>query len=95
MDAYYLRSARGNATRAPRVAGHAGSAEVLKVQGSRLLTRATVRAAIDANLARETRAAVLAADERDVPRLICALAFTSAHDRIRAIAKLNRVTGRH
>lgn len=92
----YLGTARGNATQAARRAGYEGTAEVLKVQGSRLLTNANVRRAIEASLRRESRREVLAADERDV--LLSNFARTTslrAQDRIRAISELNKCTGRH
>lgn len=95
MDAY-LGGARGNATKAARLAGYAGSTDVLKVQGSRLLTKANVRAAIDRRLARDARPTVLAADERDI--LLSEIARSAAvpiAERIRAIAELNKCTGRH
>ena len=83
VDAY-LGTTRGNATQAARQAGYSGSSEVLKVQGSRLLTRANVRALIDRRLQAETRTAVLAAGERDV--LLSNIARSSkvpVRDRIR------------
>lgn len=95
VDAY-LGSARGNATQAARQAGYAGSSKVLKVQGSRLLTRANLRNAINASLRREAREEIMAADERD--RLLSKFArmpSLSVRDRIRAIAELNKCTGRH
>jgi phage terminase small subunit len=95
VDAY-LGSARGNAAQAARQAGYAGSPAVLKVQGSRLLTRANLRNAIDASLHREGREEVMAADERD--RLLSMFARMKSlpvRDRIRAIAELNKCTGRH
>lgn len=95
MDAY-LGAARGNATKAARIAGYTGSAEVLKVQGSRLLTKANVRRAMDEHLARDSRADVLAADERDI--LLSQIARSTSvpvHERIRAISELNKCTGRH
>lgn len=85
VDAY-LGVARGNGTRAARLAGYAGSPDVLKVQGSRLLTRANVRAAIDARLSSASRTEVLAADERDI--LLSQIARSDSipvRDRIRAI----------
>ena len=95
VDAY-LGGAGGNATRAAREAGYSGSSEVLKVQGSRLLTRANVRAAIDQHLTRDARSQVLAADERDI--LLSQIARSTAvpaAERIRAISELNKCTGRH
>lgn len=95
VDAY-LGSARGNAAQAARQAGYAGSRAVLKVQGSRLLTKANLRNAIDASLRREGREEIMAADERD--RLLSMFARMTSlcvRDRIRAIAELNKCTGRH
>ncbi len=95
VDAY-LGSAGGNATQAARQAGYAGSPDVLKVQASRLLTRANVRAAINASLRRESREEIMVADERD--RLLSMFARMTSlcvRDRIRAIAELNKCTGRH
>ncbi len=95
VDAY-LGSAGGNATQAARQAGYAGRSDVLKVQGSRLLTRANVRTAINASLRRESRDEIMAADERD--RLLSMFARMTSlcvRDRIRAIAELNKCTGRH
>lgn len=45
VDAY-MGAAAGNGTEAARLAGYAGKAETLKVQASRLLTKANVQAAI-------------------------------------------------
>jgi phage terminase small subunit len=95
VDAY-LGAARGNATKAARIAGYAGGSEVLKVQGSRLLTRANVRRAIDEHLARDGRAEILKADERDI--LLSQIARSASvpiHERIRAISELNKCSGRH
>lgn len=95
VDAY-LSTARGNATQAARQAGYSGTSEVLKVQGSRLLTKANVRALIDGRLYAESEGDVMAARERDV--LLSNIARSSqapVRDRIRAISELNKCSGRH
>lgn len=57
VDAY-IGEAAGNGTEAARLAGYKGSASVLKVQASRLLTRANVQAA----LAERRKAQIASAD---------------------------------
>lgn len=58
----------GNATEAARAAGYRGSARVLEVTGSRLLSHAEVRAAIEARQAVELRPAV--ADRQEVEEML-------------------------
>lgn len=97
VDAY-LGSANGNGTAAAKAAGYAGNANVLHVQANRLLQKATVRKVIDAREARRTGKAILAADERDLMLSDIARLTWSSTDKntaIRAIAELNKCTGRH
>jgi len=95
VDAF-LGSANGNGTEACRQAGYAGKPAVLAVQASRLLRRANVRQAIDARLRRREKRSILDADARD--QLLSEFAEMTeleVRDRIRAIAELNKCTGRH
>lgn len=95
VDAY-LGSANGNATKAARQAGYGSTAKSSSVLGARLLGKVSVRRAIENRLARATRASVMSADARDV--LLSDIARNpkaDVRDRIRAIAELNKVTGRH
>lgn len=102
IDAY-LGSAAGNGTEAARAAGYAGNAKVLGVQSSRLLKRASIRKAIEGRQAKRTEKGILAADDRDI--ILSAIArgenalggktLVSDQVRIRAIAELNKCSGRH
>lgn len=58
----------GNATEAARQAGYRGSARVLEVTGSRLLSHAEVQAALQARQANELRPAV--ADRQEVEEVL-------------------------
>lgn len=91
----YLGSAAGNGVKAARLAGYQQTEKALRVTASRLLAKANIRAAVSARAARETKASILTADERD--EILSAIASGKAddHARIRAISELNKSTGRH
>jgi phage terminase small subunit len=96
VDAY-LGSARANATQAALAAGYTQNYGSARTLGARLLARVHIRNAVDARVARETNAAILNAEERDV--LLSSIARgelgADTPERIRAIAELNKCTGRH
>jgi phage terminase small subunit len=93
VDAY-LGSCAGNGTRAAITAGY--SRRGADVAAVRLLGNASVRKAIKERLKRDTDDAIASADERD--RLLSEAMRAHGEEwlvRIRAIAELNKVTGRH
>lgn len=95
VDAY-CGSAKGNATEAARQAGYKGKPNVLAVQGTRLLRKANVRAAIAEREERRRIKGILDADARD--ELLSGIAQEEDHDvhaRISAVKELNKVSGRH
>jgi phage terminase small subunit len=71
----FLGEAKGNATLAAKMAGYSGDADTLKVQGSRLLTNAYVRARIDGRLDAE------GATVEAVVRELSEVAFSTATGR--------------
>jgi phage terminase small subunit len=90
----YLGRARGNATRAARLAGY--SQRTSRQQGSRLLSKAAIRKQITQREQNRDKEAIADADERD--ELLSQIARSSLvpiKDRIRAVAELNKVSGRH
>ena len=65
VDAY-LGDAGGNASKAVRAAGYsARTQKSAQVTGSRLLSKAIVRAAVNKRLAKETAASIATVEERD------------------------------
>ena len=96
VDAY-LGSARANATQAALAAGYTRNYGSARTLGARLLAKVHIRKAVDARAARETDSAILNAHERDV--LLSSIARgelgASTRERIRAIAELNKCSGRH
>lgn len=96
IDAY-LGSARANATQAALAAGYTRNYGSARTLGARLLAKVHIRNAVDARTARETEAAILNAEERDVLLSSIARGELGAitRDRIRAIAELNKCSGRH
>jgi phage terminase small subunit len=96
VDAY-LGGARGNATQAALTAGYTRNYGSARTLGARLFAKVHIRSAIEARVARETNAAILNAEERDV--LLSSIARgelgADTRERIRAIAELNRCSGRH
>jgi len=97
VDAY-LGSAAGNGTAAAKAAGYKGNAATLAVQSTRMLKNAKVRKAIDDRQERRTGKAILTADERDIMLSDIAKLTWGSSDKavaIRAIAELNKCTGRH
>lgn len=96
VDAY-LGSAAGNATAAVRAAGYSGrSAKAQQVQGSRLLSKTKVKAALAARLQKAEAKGIATAEERDL-RLSEILRMTDAElgHVIAAVRELNKCTGRH
>lgn len=94
VDAF-LGSCNGNGSEAAIAAGYApGSA---RVTASRLLTKANIKAAVDARNAKAEEKSIASADERD--KILSGLArLTEPSDRahiISAIKELNKCSGRH
>jgi phage terminase small subunit len=96
VDAY-LGSARANATKAVLTAGYTQNYGSARTLGARLLAKVHIRGAIHARAARETQAAILSAEQRDVLLSSIARDEIGAEplERIRAISELNRCSGRH
>ena len=96
MDAF-LGSSHGNATQAALLAGYTGNYGSARTLGARQLAKVHIRDAIDARTARETKAAILSAEERDVLLSSIARGELGADwpARIRAICELNKCGGRH
>lgn len=95
VDAYF-GSAAGNATKAVLQAGYTTNRGSAKTMAARLLTKVHIRAAVNDRANRATLESIASAEERD--RLLSAIARNEHVEpgvRIRAIAELNRVTGRH
>ncbi|MDO8679145.1 MAG: terminase small subunit [Acidobacteriota bacterium] len=93
-----LGSARANATQAALTAGYTRNYGSARTLGARLLAKVHIRKAVDARAARETKAAILNAEERDVLLSSIArgeLGADNWHARIRAISELNKCSGRH
>lgn len=93
VDAY-LGSAGGNGTAACQAAGYQGSRKVLGIQAVRMLGKASIQEAIAVRVRRQAKQAILTADERDKILSIHAARGTEAGS-IRAIAELNKCSGRH
>ena len=93
VDAY-LGSAGGNGTAACRLAGYQGNPKVLGVTAVRLLAKASIQTAVTARVRRQAKQAILTADERDKILSLIANHGTEG-GRLRAIAELNRCSGRH
>jgi hypothetical protein len=90
----FLGPQGGNGTRSAIAAGYSRAGA--RVQASRLLTNANVQHAIVSRVKDREQAAIASADERD--RILSAIArnpSVEARDRIRAIAELNKCSGRH
>lgn len=80
----------GNATEAARQAGYRGSARVLEVTGSRLLSHAEVQAALQARQADELRPAV--ADRQEVEEVLTKHVRSADPDlQLRAAAQLAKM----
>jgi phage terminase small subunit len=93
VDAY-LGSAGGNGVLAARLAGYQQTEKALRVTASRLLVKANIRDAVAARVKEQTRKSILTADERD--KILSTIASRGEDAaRIRAIAELNRCSGRH
>jgi phage terminase small subunit len=60
----YMGQAAGNGTEAAKLAGYKGTAKVLAVQGTRLLSKANVQAAIDERAASDPQIADRTARQR-------------------------------
>lgn len=93
----YLGSARANATKAVITAGYTQNYGSARTLGARLLAKVHIREAIHARATRETQAAILSAEERDVLLSSIARDELGAEplERIRAICELNKCSGRH
>lgn len=92
----YIGEAAGNATQAAILAGY--SAKTARQIGSELLTKPDIADAIQAHDSRETKRKILSADERDA--ILSEIAtdpspLAGRADKIRAIAELNKCSGRH
>lgn len=90
----YLGPARGNGKQAALLAGYAPKNAA--IQASQLLTRLNVRNALEKALEKVERAAIADAVERD--ELLTGILrnpFLESKTRMRAIAELNKVEGRH
>jgi len=95
VDAY-LGSAAGNGTKAALQAGYTSNRSSAKTLAARLLTKVHIRSAVNARTRRATEDSIASAEERD--RLLSAIARDEHVEpgvRIRAIAELNRCSGRH
>jgi len=93
IDAY-LGSAGGNGTAACRLAGYQGNAKVLGVTSVRLLAKPRIQSAVALRVRRQAKQAILTADERD--KILSQIAGRGTEaGRIRAIAELNKCSGRH
>lgn len=93
--AAYLGEANGNGTEAVRVAGYRGTPGSLRVKANRLLTKGNVAQAVADFQAVRDQEAIATADERDRLLTDIARSWAADGDRIRAVAELNRVGGRH
>ena len=95
VDAY-VGQAAGNATRAARIAGYGRTEGAVRVTATRLLTKANIRASIDAIQAQRTQEAIATANETDAAlSAIIRDESASASIRIQACSELNRCRGRH
>jgi hypothetical protein len=95
IDAY-VGSASGNGTKAVLQAGYTTNRGSAKTLATRLLTKAHIRVAVNERTYRATADSIASAEERD--RMLTAIARNTTAEpsvRIRAIAELNRCTGRH
>jgi len=90
----FIGIAAGNGTKAAIHAGY--SVRSARSTASRLLTRANIRAALAARIRQQEAKDIATADERDaVLTAILRAREVGASDRIRAIAELNKCSGRH
>jgi phage terminase small subunit len=93
VDAY-LGTAAGNGTKAAVQAGYARKSG--RVTASRLLTKANIRAAIDARVAMHEAKGIASAEERDaILSRVARDETTDWRDRIAAVKELNKCSGRH
>jgi hypothetical protein len=96
IDAY-LGSCGGNATEAAIAAGYrARTRKVAQNRGTRLLSKALIRAAIDKRLAKAETRAILTAEERDT--LLSRMAKNPTIPpsvQVSAVKELNKCSGRH
>lgn len=84
----------GNATKAAIRAGY--SSRTARAQASRLLTRVNIQRALAERIRLRERQSIATAEERDqLLTEILRSRQTSTADRIRAVAELNKCTGRH
>lgn len=93
VDAY-MGEAAGNGTEAARAAGYTGSAKVLQVQGSRLLSKAIVKDAIE--VARQAATDEAIADRGERKRLLTTMlrdGEVPPRDRIKACETLGKMEG--
>lgn len=90
----FMGIAAGNATQAAIQAGY--SRRSARAQASRLLTRANIQAALAERIRCREQQSIASADERDLLLSeILRSKETSTADRIRAVAELNKCSGRH
>lgn len=86
----------GNATRAYMEAYPRAGYRTAQVEGSRILAKPEIQRALIDRVELKAREAIASADERDtVLTLILRNPQYSIKERIRAIAELNKATGRH
>ncbi|MDO8679143.1 MAG: terminase small subunit [Acidobacteriota bacterium] len=87
-------SAKGNATLAAHGAGYGSTMPSAGVLGYRLLRKVKIQRALVARQHRQIKASILTAERRD--ELLSAIAQRGEDSaRIRAIAELNKCSGRH
>jgi phage terminase small subunit len=92
----FLGVAGGNATAAALTAGLTLNRKSAAELGSRLLRKRKIQEAIASRVARREAKGIADADERDTLLSMFARdAFAEVRDRIKAIAELNKCTGRH
>lgn len=90
----YMTDAAGNATQAARLAGY--SPKTARAQGSRLLTKVDVRAAVDRRVEQREARGIATAEARDLLASEWLQDTTLDHTtRIQAMRELNRVDGRY
>lgn len=93
VDAY-MGEAQGNGTEAARQTGYRGTAKVLAVQATRLLSKANVQAALAARRDVLSRQSIADATERrEILTTIARSAQSDATARIRAIDVANKMDG--
>lgn len=94
----FLGPARGNATDAAKIAGYGNNRKTQATLGWKLLRKMEIQQAVVRRTERKEAKAILSADERDEMLSTIARRLASSADTagaIRAIAELNKVSGRH